>query len=286
MPDTAVHLSAIEAGHADRVSRFLNANLNPRVPRDKWYALFDPPWGRTGPNHGYQLVDDTGRVLGAYVAVYSAGERDGSPLCNLAAFCVQDRYRSHSLQLLRTLLRQKPYVFTDLSPSGSVPALNERLGFRYLDSSTRLVLNQPQASRAFQVSELPEDLEATLEGLDATVYRDHRDAPAARHLVVHRGNDYAYLMYRRDRRKRLPLFATPLHCGGNPEVLQAGWPSVSRHLLDRRFLATLAEPRILGFTPPGVGHDLQRPRPKMFRGQLPEGTSIDYAYSELALLEW
>jgi hypothetical protein len=284
--DSTVTVKEIEASDAASVSRFLNANLNPQVPVDRWLALLDPPWGSTGPNHGFQLVDANGRVVGAYIAVYSPMSRTAPPVCNLAAFCVEERHRGQSLTLLRALLQQHGFIFTDLSPSGSVPALNERLGFHYLDTTTRLVVNQPHWSTTFELTDVPADIEATLVGPDATIYRDHREAPAARHLIVRGGNDYAYLMYRRDRRKRLPFFAFPLYSGGNREVLKAGWRSVSNHLLAHRFLGTLAERRILGFTPPGVGRDLHRPRAKMARGQSPEGTSMDYLYSELTLLEW
>ena len=71
----------------------------------------------------------------------------------------------HSLRLLRELLRQKGYVFTDLSPSGNVPAMNERLGFRHLDVSTRLVVNRPSASRRVEVTALPAGSKRSSKGM-------------------------------------------------------------------------------------------------------------------------
>ena len=128
-----------------------------------------PPWASSGPNHGFQLIDAHDHVVGAYVAVYSTARRGARSVCNLAAFCVLEEHRTHSLRLLRELLRQKGYVFTDLSPSGNVPAMNERLGFHHLDASTRLVVNRPSASRRVEVTALPARLEAVLEGDDASV---------------------------------------------------------------------------------------------------------------------
>src|SRR5690606_34398194 len=115
------------------------------------------------------------------------------------------------------------------------------------------------------------------------VYRDHRDAPAARHLLVRARGGHAYFVYRRDRRKRLPLFATPLYAGGDREILQRGWPAVAAHLLGKGLPFTLAESSVLGFIPGGPGRDLTHARPRMHKG---DPAPSDYLYSELALLSW
>jgi hypothetical protein len=148
------------------------------------------------------------------------------------------------------------------------------------------VLNLPTPRAAVRVTESPALIEATLTGRDAVVYRDHRRAAAARHALVQRDGTHAYLMYRRDRRKRLPLFASPLYVGGDAGLLEAAWPAVGGHLLERGLAATLAERRVLGFTPQGAGRDLARPRPKMFRGEGGTEDTVDYLYSELTLLPW
>ncbi|TDD71082.1 hypothetical protein E1262_07355 [Jiangella aurantiaca] len=228
-------------------------------------------------------------VVGVYAAVYSEREIGGErvPFCNLAAFCVLEEYRPHSLRLVRALLGQRGYVFTDLSPSGNVIALNERLGFTRLDTATRLVANLPRVpGRGARVATQPAALERALTGRDAEIYRDHRQAPAAQHLLVERDGAHGYLMFRRDRRKRLPVFASPLHAGGDPGCLEAAWPAVSAHLLRQGLALTLAERRVLGFTPGGPGIELSRPRPKMFRAKNVGPESIDHLYSELTLVRW
>ncbi|MGK3952191.1 hypothetical protein ACLKM7_07675 [Microbacterium sp. I2] len=267
------------------MSRFLQENLNRRVSADAWKALLQPPWGTVGPNRGFQLRS-AGRVVGAYAAVYSS-RGHAVDVCNLAAFCVLEDFRSHSLLLVRALLRQRGYLFTDLSPSGNVPAMNERLGFRHLDTSTRLVANLPHPARGVEISDDPAMLEATLTGAALEVYLDHRGARASRHLLVRDGDRYAYLLYRRDRRKRLPVFAAPLHVAGDTELLASAWRGVASHLLRNGFLATLAERRVLGFTPGGIGRSLRNPRTKMFKpAETAAAGDIDYLYSELTLLEW
>lgn len=283
-----VEVRPITIEDSEAVCRFLHEQLNPRVPIAAWNALLEPPWDAEAPNHGFQLAVGS-TIVGVYVAVYSQRVVDGvrRRFCNLAAFCVQDDYRSHSVRLMRAILAQREFEFTDLSPSGNVVALNKRLGFVALDTETRLVLNLPRARRGVTVSADPTIAATVLQGRDADAYRDHRDAPAARHIVVVEGARYGYLVVRKDRRKGLPIFASVLYAGGSIELLESSWPQIASHLLVRqRALATLAERRILGFIPAGMGLELAAPRAKMFRSREVADTAIDYLYSELALLEW
>lgn len=289
MTTDTVQLRPILEEDVDRVSSFLHERLNRRLSSATWRSVLAPPWQSAAPNRGFQLVQD-GHVIGVYAAVYSQREVEGATIrfCNLAAFCVLEEYRTHSLRLVRALLRQKGYEFTDLSPSGNVVALNERLGFIRLDTSTRLTPNLPAiARRGVTISGDPAVIEAVLTGVDAALYRDHRHAAAARHLVVVSADgEYAYLVFRKDRRKRVAVFATPLYAGGSRSLLRAAWPQVASHLLLTHALAvTLAEPRILGFTP-RLGMTLSSPRARMFRGGIVSADQVDYLYSELTLIEW
>jgi hypothetical protein len=288
MNSAGVEVRPIRGEDADAVAGFLHDQLNARVALEAWEAILAPPWTAEAPNHGFQLVVNS-TIVGAYVAVYSEREIDGVQrrFCNLAAFCVRDDYREHSFRLLRAILAQRGFEFTDFSPSGNVVALNERLGFARLDTATRVVPNLPSIRRrGLTVTDDAAVVERVLVGKDARAYRDHRDAPAARHIVAVVGAEYGYVVVRKDRRKRLPFFVTPLYAGGNGDILRSAWPQIASHLLLRQgALATLAEGRLLGFLPP-LGYTLKTPRAKMFRSRNISAESIDYLYSELALLEW
>ncbi len=283
-----VEVRPIKDEDADAVARFLHDHLNPRVALAAWSAILSPPWDVEAPNHGFQLVVDS-TIVGAYIAVYSDRDVDGERrmFCNLAAFCVSEQYRVHSFRLLRAILAQRGFEFTDLSPSGNVVALNERLGFSLLDTATRLAVNLPSLPRrGLTVSDDPTVVERILQGRDARVYRDHRIAPAARHIVAIAGGRYSYLVVRKDRRKRLPLFASPLYVGGDCDLLRSAWPQIASHLLLRQgALLTLAESRVLGFVP-ALGYTMHRTRAKMFRSKSVSAEAIDYLYSELTLMEW
>ncbi len=267
---------------------FLHRELNPAVAEHRWRELLEPPWSAEAPNHGFQLVTAEG-IVGVYAAVYAQRELPEGrvALCNLAAFCVLEPYRADGLRLVGALLRQPGYEFTDLSPSGNVVALNERLGFVRVDTATRICVNLPALPRrGVRVTEDHDVIAARLHGADAIAHRDHRAAAAARHLLVFDDTAYAYVVVRRDRRKGLPLFATPLYAGGDRAFLQRHWPQVaSRLLLAHGIPLTLAEPRILGFVP-RFGRDQRTPRPKMIRSTVLDPDRLDYLYSELALIQW
>jgi hypothetical protein len=282
--ETGIAVRPIADADAPAVSAFLAGHLNAAVPPEAWLTLMHPPWASRGPNHGFALVAGED-VVGAYVAVYS--ERNELPVCNLAAFCVLEEYRAHSLRLVRALLSQRGFAFTDFSPSGNVVAMNARLGFTTLDVTTWLAPNLPGLlPRGVVVTRLTDERAGALSDEDQVVYRDHRLAPAARHLLVTSADSYAYLMFRRDRRKRVRRFATPLYSGGDRELLRRAWPGVGGHLLARHgLLFTLAEPRVLGFTPPRA-LALSSPRPRMVKAPEPDVLARDYLYSEFTLVEW
>jgi hypothetical protein len=238
------------------------------------------------PNHGFKLtVAD--RIVGAYLAIYSTRVLDGveERFCNLAGWCVTEEHRSEGLRLLRALLAQRGYTFVDLSPSGNVIRLNERLGFTHLDTTTALVPPLPWRRHGVRVSSRPAEIDRLLRGDDRRIRRDHIEAAAARHVVVTEGDRYCYVILRRDRRKNLPGFGSLLYVS-DPALLRRNLRQFSWHLLTRhRVAALLAELRLIGEAPRG-SIPLRRARPKMFRSDHLRPDQIDYLYSELTRVAW
>lgn len=281
----AAELTAIRDADVPRVADFLHANLNTSVP---WARVMTEPWKADGPNHGFMLSDGSA-VTGAYLAFYSERNVGGrvERFCNLGAWCVRPQARAHSVRLLTALLAQPGYHFTDLSPSGNVVALGTRLRFRQLDTSTALVpaLPLPTVALRTRISEDPEVIDAALAGAELDIYHDHAHAAAARHLLLTSGHGSCYVMFRKVRRRRLPLFATILYVS-NPDVFRQGTAALSRHLLVHHgVLATLAELRIVGQRP-RLSVMLASSRPKMYRSASLAPGQIDDLYSELACVPW
>jgi hypothetical protein len=282
-----VQLQPITDGDVQAVAEFLHAQLNERVSVASWRAAMTPAWS-AGPNHGFHLRVD-GAVVGAYLALYSQRVIDGQSeqFCNLAAWCVLERYRFSSVRLLKALLAQPGFHFTDFSPSGNVIALNRRLGFTDLDTATDLVPNLPWPTRPgrARLTSDPGTIERSLTGDDRSVYLDHAAAPGVHHLLISSDGRHCHVMFRRDRRKNLPLFASLVHVT-DPSLLRQEWHRVTRRLLVRHALpVTLAERRITGFRP-WLSVKLAAPRPKMYRSDRLSAAQIDHLYSELTAVAW
>jgi hypothetical protein len=286
-----VRVRPITDGDVGAVGRFLHAHLNPRVTAEAWARATDVPWAADAPNHGFFLVDDArdDDVVGAHLAFYSTRAIDGQTerFCNLGAWCVLPEYRIHGLRLLKALLAQPGYHFTDLSPSGNVVEINTRLKFAFLDTTTALVPNLPWPTVPGRgvVTDDRAAIENALAGEERRRFRDHARLPAARHvLLVHDGRP-CWVMFRKDRRKGLPVFASILYVS-DPEVLRAMARPFGRHLLVRHgALATLAELDVVKHRPrPSVL--LRSPRRKMYRSSRLGPKEIDYLYSELVCVAW
>jgi hypothetical protein len=283
-----VQVGPIRDVDVPEVAAFLNAELDSALPAEVWARSMIVPWAVDAPNHGFLLRDD-GRVVGAYLAFYSErwirGARER--FCNLGAWCVRPEYRVHSVRLLKAMLAQEGYHFTDLSPSGPVVPLNTRLRFRSLDTATALLPNLPWPTLPgrVRISSDAARIERLLTGDELAVYRDHARCAAARHLVIRRGGRSCYVMFRRVRRRGLPLFVTLLHVSDR-ELLAASIRPLSRYLLLRLGVPfTLLELRVAGRRP-WPSRMLATSRPKMYRSDSLTPEDIDDLYSELTCVPW
>ena len=285
MPDVrAVKVEPITDADIPAVAEYLQAGFSPGPSAAEWQRVMTPPWDVEQPNHGYLLRDD-GRVVGVYLALYSERVIDGRPrrICNLGAWCVASEHRATGLRMLRSLLRQRGYTFTDLTPNGTVVPLNTRLGFAPLDTTTVLVPNLPwpTRSRGVRVVDTPTQIDEMLSERDQTIYRDHA-ATAVRHVVLAQGDRRCYVVFRRERRKRVRLFAFILYVG-DPDLFRECAPHFYRYLLLRHGIAaTLAEVRVVGDRP--ARSVFVTGTPKMYLSEDLKSAHIDYLYSELTLL--
>lgn len=281
----SVELCPITDADVAAVADFLHANHNDRVPWDRACAVV--PWQVQAPNHGFMLRDGR-RVVGTLLALYSdrlvAGRVER--FCNMGSWCVLPAYRSRSILLLRAMLSQDGYHFTVLSPDDGPQEILAWHKFRFLDTSAAFIPNLPWPTLPGRVtiSADPEVIGKTLAGRELALYRDHARALAAHHVVLIRGRDSCYVMYREFRYKRVPVFATVVHVS-NPRLFHQALIPLTRHLLVRHGLvATLAELRVIGRRP-RLSFALQN-WPKMYRSTCLEPEQVDDLYSELVCVPW
>jgi hypothetical protein len=279
-----VELTPITDEDVPAVADFLHANLNDRVP---WVqSCSTVPWKVEAPNHGFMLRDGQ-RVVGALLALYSERLVAGrvERFCNMGSWCVLPGYRSRSISLLNALLAQEGYHFTVLTADVGPQEILAWFRFRLFDTSAALVPNLPWPTLPgrTRISAHPDVIEKTLAGAELELYHDHAQALAAHHLVLIRGQDSCYVMYRESKYKDKPV-ALILHAS-NPDLFHRALNPLTRHLLVRhRLLATLGELRIIEHKP-RLSFKVNN-WPKMYRSASLEPEQIDYLYSELACVPW
>jgi acyl carrier protein len=277
--EMTVELSPISDADIAAVADFLHVNYEDRIPWAR--SLLAVPWKVAAPNHGFMLHDGR-RIVGAHMAFYSerlvAGRMER--FCDLGTWYVLPEYRSHSIRLIKALQAQDGYHFTALTPGPKTMTIHTQLGFHRLDTSAALIPNLPWPTLPGRttISADPDVIENTLAGTELELYRDHAQALAARHLVLLRGADSCYVMYRETRIKAVPV-AVILHVS-DPAPFHRAIVPLTRHLLVRhRLLATLAELRIIGHRP-SLSFKVT-PWHKMYRSASLAPDQIDDLYSEL-----
>jgi hypothetical protein len=279
-----VELSPITNADVAAVAGFLHATYKDRIPWDR--SRLAGPWKVEAPNHGFVLRNGQ-RIVGTLTAFYSdrlvAGRVER--FCDLGTWYVLPEFRLQSIRLIKAVLAQDGYHFTALTPSDKVVSIQKRLGFRPLDTSAALIPNLPWPTRPGRttISADPDVIEKTLDGTELELYHDHAQALAARHIVLLRGADSCYVMYREMRVKGVPL-AVIVHVS-DPQLFHRAILPLTRHLLVRhQLLATLAELRIIGHRPP-LSFKVTS-WPKMYRSASLEPDQINDLYSEFLCVPW
>jgi hypothetical protein len=279
-----VEISPITDADVAAVADFLRVNFQDHVPWAR--SGLRGSWKVEAPNHGFMLKNGQ-RIVGVFTAYYSERLVSGQVerFCDMGTWYVLPEFRFHSIRLIKAILAQDGYHFTSLTPSEKVVSIQSRLGFRALDTSAALIPNLPWPTPPGRttISADPNVIESTLAGRELELYHDHAKALAARHIVLLRGQDSCYVMYRERRFKRVPL-AVILYVS-DPQLFRRAILPLTRHLLVRhRLLATLAELRIIRHRPP-LSFKVTS-WPKMYRSASLEPDQIDNIYSEYACLPW
>jgi hypothetical protein len=269
-----------------RVCEFLHRHLNSKISVDSWLRSFRVPWSGDRPNYGFMLRNDED-VLGVCTAVYSERMIRGvtQRFCNLAAWCVLPESRGWSLLLLKGLLDQRGYHFTDLTSLPEVVPIMEKLKFEFLDTTWAIMLNipgWPRANRGRIIAEARE-IEEILTPDERRIYQDHRGLGSLRHVVVEHSGEHCHIIYIAQQRKSVRC-ATVLHVSA-PDVLRRSYSLIGSHFLRRhRALLTVWECRFLSTTP-RLSVRFQSRHRKLYRSESLLPTDIDNLYSELMSVE-
>jgi hypothetical protein len=227
---------------------------------------------------------DEGSVVGGIGAFYAERTVRGQQehFCNITSWCVLDSHRKYSMQLAMSIAGQPGYHFTDFSPTRIVAGALQFLKFKSLDEGVAVIPNLPVPTLSGRVITDPVEIDRSLSGTMATIWRDHSAFPWLKHLIVGGPADWCHVIYKQGRFKGLACANIIYVSDGQAfdrHLNRLGW-----HFFWHGILTTHIEKRMLTHLP-----KLARVRtgfnPKQFLSQTLAPSDIDYLYSESVALD-
>jgi len=282
-----VKVTPIEAEHLDEVGRFLHEHLSRRIAPATWVHSLSHRWSAEVPNHGMQLRDDAGRLVGAILAIYSDQAIDGrvERFCNPHSWCVLDEYRHASIGLALPLIRQPGYHFTMFTPNPKVAQVFLGLRFKVLDDALVYFPNLPRwptrPGRGF-VEARREHLASRLAGSAREEFEAHSTIPWLNFVAFGGDGDACLVIYKRARWKKMAC-AFISHVS-HPAAMARHGGLLRAHLLGRGMPVSRIEGRFLLELPP-LAYRARRLQPKLALTRTLPDSQVRDVYSELMALD-
>jgi len=251
---------------------------------DKFYRpIFDYKWQREEDYCGHVLVDK-GKIVGFVGAFFVQRSIKGKleRFANLTTWKVREENRSESIFLMMHYLRQKEITVTGRTAGKEIAAIHEKLGFRNLDSTIRIVPNfigALQRTNGIALGVDSGDLENRLKDVDLQIYRDHQ-AYKCRHLLLHGNGRYCYLVYSPVQKRHVRM--AHLHYISDLTVFLENLPLVkSRLLLHDRIPFLWIEERFLRGRKVPVSYGYNSRYTHLYKSDRLAREDIDNLYTEL-----
>jgi hypothetical protein len=250
--------------------------------------VFGYQWERDETHCGLILMDGD-RTVGFLGMIFSRRLINDKveKFCNLTSWFVCKDYRSRAIFLILPLRAMKDYTITDLTPSKNVYKIQNKLGFKDLETKGRLLL--PFGRRLFQPKYSPINLthdlaaiQQKLEGQNQKIFNDHKHYPCFHFLLT--GKDrYCYIIYTILRRRRIQH--AHLHYISDPGLFALTYHDIRKSILSHakaRFL--LIDSRLVKNKKLPLSICLPYRAPKQYISSTLKPEQIDNLYSELVML--
>jgi len=127
-----------------KVYPLLEEMNNTRLSKGDWRQLFQNHWAIEEFSPGIVLeIGD--KIVGYIGTIYSRQMVAGKPqlFCNLTTWIVLDEYRSYSIMMIFSLVRNKNLVLTSFSSNNVTYEVYKKLGFKDGNQSKRIVYPFP-----------------------------------------------------------------------------------------------------------------------------------------------
>ena len=268
-----------------KVLPLLKGFNNPNISESDWEELFKKHWETQEDYFGYMAVEE-GEVVGFLGGIFSSRVIKGKQqkFCNLSTWIVKEDQRGQSLPLLFRFLQDKETTFTDLT-ANKVAKILRKVGFKDIDSHLHVILPLPCLNpfkSKIEVLINPEEILAELQPADQKIFQDHK-ALKCSHLLIKKGNEYAYLIYDKVRKKRLPV--ARVHYLSSPDFFKNNYRQASFRLcLKANGFGLLIGSHFLGEQKLPFTLLIPQKQALLFKSEQLQKEEMDSIYSEFQVL--
>lgn len=269
----------------DDVAVFLNHHMNSQFSPEVWKQGIGVSWLVSAPNYGFMLKQGND-VVGVLCAIYSEQYINGSMIkfCNPHSWCVLPSFRTRSVDLVLSVIRQNDYHFTMFSPNESGIKIFSYLKFKPLDNTILILLNIPSVNnRNVKIIEDSISIGEILPSDQKKCYFDHKEFPWLKMFSFGIGSRYGFIIFKPQQYKRLAC--AQIMYISDIELFNDCWATLRTHLLFKyHMISSKIESRFLrgklGFT-----LKVERGAQKFYRSDELSADNIKNIYSELVALD-
>ncbi len=158
----------------DKVYPLLKEMNSTRLSKEDWFRLFQNHWSIDEFSPGIVLeLDD--KIVGYIGTIYSRQFVDGQPkiFCNLTTWIVQDEFRSHSIMMIFSLVRNKNIVLTSFSSDNVTYEVYKKLGFKDGNQEKRIIYPFPSFRAGnYQLTDNIKMIKEAI-NIDKNIFNDH-----------------------------------------------------------------------------------------------------------------
>jgi hypothetical protein len=277
-------ITPITAADLDEIGRFLHENLNRRISVADWIGSLTHPWSESRPNYGMQLRDD-GKLVGVLCAIYSDQTIDGrvEKFCNPHSWCVLEAYRNQGIGLVLSVVKQRGYHYTMLTPNPKVAEIFRHLRFKDLADGFVIFPNLPIPSFGGTAVADPAHIGEHLDAATRHDYELHRDIRWLRFVAFGKPGDMCLVAYKPNRWKKMR--GARIIFVSDPSAFERHRHLLQSYLFWRQgMLVSHVESRFLSVVP-RLAYRTKRLQGKLFLSPTLKDAQIRDLYSELASLD-
>jgi len=198
-----------EINDFDKVYPLLKEMNNTRLSRDDWFRLFQNHWAIEEFSPGI-VLEAGDKIVGYIGTIYSKQIIAGKPqlFCNLTTWIVLDEYRSHSIMMIFSLVRNKNVVLTSFSSNNVTYEVYKKLGFKDGNLSKRIVYPFPFfQSNDYKIIINTQEIEDNCNPDNKIIFNDHKNFGNAYALIKYKDEQCLLMGVSRDKVFRL-LYAS------------------------------------------------------------------------------